>query len=128
WPTRCVDHPTKWTARIQHRRAVGAFPAAIAACTLAAFGGQRGALTTLRNGPSAPTRRALGAFPGRHRGCTDAALGGQRDALTTLRECPARSAPLPVPRRSACATHPAGGCAGRFPIPSERCACRSARF
>src|SRR5690606_40676849 len=54
---------TKWTARIQHRRAVGAFPAAIAACTLAAFGGQRGALTTLRNGPSAPTRRALGAFP-----------------------------------------------------------------
>src|SRR5690606_39964625 len=59
-PTRSVDHltDTALSSRyraggraksdtLHERRAVGAFPAADTACTAAALGGQRGALTTL---------------------------------------------------------------------------------
>src|SRR5690606_23538718 len=90
-------------------RAVGAFPAADTACTAAALGGQREALTTLPI-PRCPAatepedepvplrctnRRAVGAFPAADTACTAAALGGQRGALTTLPipRCPAATEP-----------------------------------
>src|SRR5690554_6047189 len=95
WPTRSVDHPTDTALSsryraggraksdtLHERRAVGAFPAADTACTAAALGGQREALTTLPI-PRCPAatepedepvplrctnRRAVGAFPGRRYG------------------------------------------------------------
>src|SRR5690606_41085110 len=59
------------------------------ALPISSFGGQRGALTTLRNGPpgySTVGRSTLSRPP--IAGCTDAAFGGQRGALTTLRNGP----------------------------------------
>src|SRR5690606_39641547 len=60
WPTRSVDHPTDTALSsryravgraksdtLHERRAVGAFPGRRSACTAAALGGQREALTTL---------------------------------------------------------------------------------
>src|SRR5690606_25287222 len=70
------------------RRAGAAVPAAECGVHDAAFGGQRGALPTLREPWRCMNRRAVGAFPAANAVCTDAAFGNPRDASITPRVNP----------------------------------------